>query len=472
MKRMLLVGLLSAFCFGQTDYYYMIGFHSAPRDLSALVVNSVNYRELPNSPYPFQASADDVFLSFNSTVPTREPGPFLYATRQDPDQIYGYRRLVDGQLETLPGFPLDLQADPNDSYGIVWFVKHPILPVVYSCNVWKDSISIYNILEDGSLAELEESPFQLYPTAPGPQGLAFSPDGKSAFLNTFETNGLFSMEVDSVTGRLRKLQHEAALGGDRGRGVVLSADGRYLYATVRNGMQIFGFRVDGRHLTPLEGFPWEPGIDTVFLQVQGRFMAIGGHTIRKAGIALIGENGNLAFAEGSPVAVHSPQMVYSAFSPRNDRILFGGNSYIYAFDLDTEGRMAGVEKSPVFLDGIYFGVSAAPEVTGDPISLYFSPRPRPGDQNIRIEGDPNTPFYLQNGDQCSGPYVTGSEGLLLLPTQVGADHQLQLKAYCDEIYTSDVVQTVPILSPLGLLAFISTLAMAGLYLRRKKEPAL
>jgi len=218
-------------------------------DLSALVINSVNYRELPNSPYPFQTSAGDVFLSFNNTVATQDPGPYLYAILQDPDQIYGYLRLSDGQLEPLPGFPIDLQPNPYIIFGTVWLVKHPILPLLYSCNVWKDHISIYRIQEDGSLEELEESRFQLYPTAPGPQGLAFSPDGRYAFLNTFEVEGFFTMKVDPDTDMLQDLQHETILGGNRGRRVVLTPDGRYLYATVRNGIQIYGFRVDGRNLT-------------------------------------------------------------------------------------------------------------------------------------------------------------------------------------------------------------------------------
>lgn len=469
MRIFIVSFLLCSFCSAQTDHFYTIGFHTAPRDLSALVVNSVNYRELPGSPYPFQTSSFDVFFSFNNTLPIEGPGRLLYATRQDPDQIYGYRRLADGQLDPLPGFPIDLQATPTDSYGIVWFVKHPILPVVYSCNVWKDHISIYHIQEDGGLEELAESPFHLAPTAPGPQGLAFSPDGEFAFLNTFEVEGMFTMAVDGETGMLSDLQHETILGGDRGRGVVLTPDGRYLYATVRNGMQIFGFRVDGRRLTPLEGFPWEPGVDTVWLQIQGRFMAIGGALIRKVGIALIGENGSLAFAEGSPRDVYSHSMFYSAFSPRNDRVLFGGDSLIHAFDLDFEGRMTSAPKSPTFLDGIYSGVSAAPEITGDPFSLYFSPSPEPGDPSIRIEGDPNTPFYLQNGDDCSGPYVTNEDGVIMLPVPVTTDQRFKLKAYCDEVYSADVVQTVPTLSSVGFLVFISTLVFTGLFFQRKKE---
>jgi len=472
MKGLFLISLLSAFCFGQTDYGYMIGFHTAPRDLSALVINSVNYRELPDSPYPFQASADDVFLSFTNTVATREPGPFLYATRQDPDQIYGYRRLLDGQLEPLPDFPLDLQANPYNTFGTVWLVKHPQLPVLYTCNVVQNNISIFRIQEDGSLLELEDSPFTVYPEAPSPQGLAFSPDGRYAFLNTFEINGLASMTVEPETGMLGDLRREATLGGNRGRGVVLTPDGRYLYATVRNGLDIYGFRVDDRNLTPLDGFPWNSGIDTVWLQVQGRFMAIGGDIIRKLGIALIGENGELSFAEGSPIELYGHQMYYSAFSPRNDRVIFGGNSLIHSFDLDNEGRITPVAKSPISLDGIYSGVSIAPEITGDPFHLRFSPHPEPGDQEIRIEGDPNTPFYLQNGDHCSGPYVTGADGFLTLPVPVHTDQQLQLKAYCDEVYSADVVQTVPILSQWGLLAFIFTIVLSSLYFLRKKEPTI
>ena len=423
-------------------------------------MNSQSNRELPESPYDFQDSPDDLLLTWVRTVTVSDPGPFLYASRQGPDQLYGYRRLPDGHLERLPGFPMNLQPNPLlPENCVVWLEKHPFLPVLYTSNAWSANVSIFRINSDGSLTEFAESPYAIESFIISPQGLAFTPNGKTAFLNTFDPDGIISMKVDT-RGMLSDAQHAANLAGEPGRGVIITEDGRYLYATDRVGNRFFGFEVNGSQLISLPGFPIEIPLDTAWPTIQGRWLAAGGNDVRKVALWEILADGSLRMAPNSPLNVHSGQLLYPAFNPSGTRISFGGNTFIHTFNIEANGYLATMGE-PVEVPGFCWGTSMAPEIMGDPHSLDFLKLPEPGDDVLVFSGQANTPFYLDIDGQCVGPLVTDEDGFLEYSYSVGLDQSFSIRTYCDEpgIQTT---HTVPTLSSLGLWILIILLALSSL----------
>jgi len=450
----------------QTDYFYSVG-DPGDRDVKAVVINSQSFRALPESPYPMEFSPDDVFFSFAHSVTVSDPGPFLYASRQDPSQIYGYRRLLDGHLEALPGFPINVQPrPPGFDIALVWMALHPTLPVLYTSNAFSSNFSMFRIEQDGGLSELPESPFPAGPT--GPQALALTPDGKTAFFNTFLPYGIFAMDVDAETGAFSNLRQAAPFA--RGRCVAITDDGRFLYATAWNDDRIYGYSISSGNLTPLEPFTTIVPVDLVWIFIRGRFISIGGFETMKVGIMIIGNDGSLTLAPGSPVDIYSLDMIYSAFSADGSRIFYGGNTYNHAFDLDQTGRLTLVAQGPIKFSAINYGVSASTETVGDPFNLSFGEPPEPGDQTILISGDPDTPFYLKINGVCEGPHSTGSNGRIEIARTVTIDQEILILAYCDESQPVGTFRSVPVLGPWGQAFFAGLLALAGVWVYGRNKP--
>lgn len=450
----------------QTDYFYTISNENLNRAVYGLALNSRTFRQVPSSPYPMEASKTDRGLLFVSTLVIQDPGSFLYATRQNPNQIYGYRRLLDGQLEPLPGFPLTFLNHPGTSQGgFVWMVKHPNLPVVYVVDGVSSSIRSFEISPSGALLEHETSPFNLPSTRLCPLVMVFSADEKIAFLSTFNRNsGILSLLVDPLTGQLSDARQEAPL--DFGRGLAITPDGCYLYASEEYESKIHGYSVSGRLLTPLPEFPITTPINAVWIFIQDRFLAIGGDATTNLAIMVIAPDGTLAYAPGSPFEIYAGQQIYASFSPRGDRIFFGGNTYLHAFDLAPDGRVTELATSPITLGYVHFGTSVAPELKGDPFSLRFQ-EPQLGDPNILIAGDPNTPFYFEVDDRCSGPHLTDARGEFRFPIAVTPDTHLAIKPYCDDALSADSLVTVPVLSHNALWLYIALLLLGAFTINRQ-----
>ncbi len=176
---------------------------------------------------------------------------------------------------------------------------------------------------------------------------------------------------------------------------------------------------------------------------------------------VIGNDGSLTFAPGSPVDIFSWQTIYSAFSADGSRILFGGNSYNHVFDLDQNGRLTPISQGPVEFDAINYGVSASTETVGDPFNLNFAEPPEPGDQSITVGGDPDTPFYLKVDGVCEGPFSTGSDGQIVIPREVTIDQAILILAYCDEVIPAASFRSVPVLGPWSQVFLVCLLGLGG-----------
>ena len=470
MNKLILAMLYCLPLLAQTDHIYLNCLIKNPRKIRVLNVNSQSYRELPESPYPFEPSGNDVFILFVSTLAIDDPGPYLYATRQGPDQIYGYRRLPDGHLEPLPGSPTTPYVAPGTAgLGFVWLEKHPLLPVLYTSNAAPDTINIYRIEPDGRLTEFPESPFSVRHLASSPQALAFTPSGDIAFLNNFDTRGILALKLDDQ-GMFTGVEPAARVGNEPGRGVRVTRDGRYLYATNRIGTQIFGFSIEGTVLTPLPDFPIDIPFQTVWFAIQGDWLAAGSASTGHVAVWRILPDGNLQLGPGSPIEVHSDDLYYPAFSPDGRRLSFGGNTYLWLFDLAEDGRLTVSHHAPVIRGGICYGASMAPEIRGDPHALTFLTPPQPGDKRVILHGQANTPFYLLSDGQCHGPYTTDDDGFAEIDLPVGEDQTIHIRAYCDESQNIDTAHTVPALTSFGLSILVLVLMTIALHYRTRSMP--
>ena len=454
--------LSSSFAAAQTDHIYAVG--QLENGINAFVLNSESFQRTPASPYPFQPQWFFVGLPFTTSIAVTDPGPFLYVARQNPDHIYSYRRLPTGQLEPLPGSPLEVGPPPHDVGG-VWLVKHPSLRILYLTTAI-DTIQYYRIREDGSLFEHEDSPYRFSPQIPTPQAMVFTPAGDITFVNTMHEESILSLNVDPKTGTLSDAQPAYNL-DVIWQGLAITEDGQFAYATVFPKDQLYGFRVQGRHLIPLDGFPMDLPVDPVFPTIKQGFMALGGNLVHMAAVYKIQEDGSLQAVPGSPIKSQYGQLSYSAFSPRMDRVIFGGNSSMNIFSFGTDGTLAQIENTQIRIDDLFFGISVAPEIHGDPYSLVFNPPLDIGLPSIRIEGDPYTTFFLDINGTCHGPHTTDSAGNIELPIAVLPDQTIEIRVFCDENQPVSQTATVPTLGGIGLFLFIFSLLVAGLFFKSR-----
>ncbi len=449
----------------QTDYFYLVSSPDVGRQVTGLAVNSQTFRELPSSPYPLERTEDDGYRLYHGSVTFSDPGPFLYVYRHEPVQIYGYRREIDGQLTLLPGFPLTFLNPPGTAQAGIWSIlKHPYLPVLYTVDYAWDRVRAFRVETSGILSELPGSPLAVYPTIIGLHSMSISPDGRFGFLTSYEAapvnndpaltfTGISTITMDPKTGVMLSFRREANTAVPP-HGMTLTDDGRFLYITNFTPGEIHGYAVKGDHLMELPTSPFIVPLDPVFLWTQGTMLAVGGDESQSVALCTIQGDGSLTLAPGSPVPVHSANNIYAAFSPRGDRILFGGNTFVVAFDITPDHRLIPIPGTPYPLQGINWGVSVAPELKGDLFSLRFDPKPHLGDTQISVIGDAHTPFYLKRNGVCTGPFTTDANGHFEMPVPViGADTLFTLHAYCDESANGDYAATVPTLHP-PMLTFL------------------
>lgn len=123
-----------------------------------------------------------------------------------------------------------------------------------------DRIFVYRIGAKTRALSPAQPPYATAPAGSGPRHLVFSPDGRTAFVNTELDAVIRSYAWNAKTGQLRALAATPTTSpgftGPRSAGeILLSADGRFLYASHRGENALIVYRTHAGRLAELQRLP-------------------------------------------------------------------------------------------------------------------------------------------------------------------------------------------------------------------------
>jgi 6-phosphogluconolactonase len=273
------------------------------------------YAALRSAPFPVSSFAVDPAngrLSCRGTAPLPAPmayisvaggGRLLVGASYKEGKVSVSRIDSNGCVETPPSQVLT--TPPK---------AHCILPgrsgdVVYATTVEGNAILIFRLdVERGKLVPADVPTIRCRPGA-GPRHLALHPSLDVLYCVTEQSGMVATFAIESRTGALHELQYESMMAPDfqgnaRAADLRVTADGRFLYASVRSTDVIAGFRIDPRSgevsaigLFAAEGSPRGFAIDPL-----GRFLICAGQSQNTVGVFAIDPDGG-ALAPRHRIAV-------------------------------------------------------------------------------------------------------------------------------------------------------------------------
>ena len=191
---------------------------------------------------------------------------------------------------------------------------HCILPgrsgdVVYATTVEDNAILIFRLdVASGQLAPADVPSMPCRPGA-GPRHLVLHPTLDVLYCVTEQSGMVAAFAIEPNTGALRELQYEAMMtpdfqGNARAADLHVTADGRFLYASVRSTDVIGGFRIDPRsgELSTIGLFAAESSPRGFAIDPQGRFLICAGQSHNTVGVFSIDPDGG-ALAPRHRIAV-------------------------------------------------------------------------------------------------------------------------------------------------------------------------
>ncbi|MBJ7353377.1 MAG: beta-propeller fold lactonase family protein [Thermoleophilaceae bacterium] len=299
-----------------------------------------------------------------------------------------------------------------------------------------DKVSAWNAGADGSLTELSGSPFDIgQAPAAGLSGLAFSPDGTRAVATFSFSGGIRAITVNAtgslvpaqnVAGSLNggaaaiapnaKFVYQGVFGALKGvmaytinasgqlaalpgspyssgtsfEDVLITPDGKFLYAVQSGAIRPFAIAADGS-LTP--GVPYAfSGVDTIRMAPSGKHLFATSFTDNTVAGFVIKADGNLEIA-GPPVPAGSTSVGRYALSHDGSRL------YLSDYNGDTLGsNIYAVLVYAVAADGSLSFMGGVPTASERPRDLALSPDGR----------------YLYGADLSSGnvfAFTIGANGM-------------------------------------------------------------
>jgi len=258
------------------------------------------YAALRSGSFPVTAFAVDPAsgrLSCRGTAPL--PAPMAYIS------VAGSGRLLMGAsykegILSVSRIDSDGRVQAPPSQVVTTPPKaHCILPgrsgdVVYATTIDGNAILIFRLdAENGKLVPAPMPSMQCRPGA-GPRHLALHPTLGVLYCVTEQSGALAAFAIEPDTGALRELQYETLMprgceGNARAADVHATADGHFVYASVRSTDVIAGFRIDPRSgtLSPIgfvaaEGSPRGFAVDPL-----GRFLICAGQSENTVGVFAI-----------------------------------------------------------------------------------------------------------------------------------------------------------------------------------------
>ena len=120
---------------------------------------------------------------------------------------------------------------------------------VYVADLGIDRIVVYAIDENGGLSHRPEDDLTV-PPGLGPRHIVFRPDGRMLFMVSELIPTVISIAVDVATGKLSQLDAFSIASRDGGvvqpAGILLSADGSFLFVGLRMCNEILGLSIDAK----------------------------------------------------------------------------------------------------------------------------------------------------------------------------------------------------------------------------------
>jgi 6-phosphogluconolactonase len=245
-------------------------------------------------------------LVFTEVAPN---GKFVLATSYDGGELVVYPIESDGKLG--PAVDKKSFGDGAQTHSVR---VHPSGKWAYAPNKGLDKIAQFSFDEaTGKLTALTPA---FAAGHDGPRHLAFSPDGKRAYVMHELDNQLTSYEVGSG-GALTQLDSKSALppsfkGESTGAHVLVHKSGKFVYASTRGADVVTVFATDEQgKLTPIESTPTLGKVPRNFdIDPSGAFLVVANQGKDNAGASLvvfaIGADGKLT-PRGTPVTdVQSP----------------------------------------------------------------------------------------------------------------------------------------------------------------------
>ncbi len=269
---------------------------------------------------------------------------FLYlGSQESPGKVYGYaQHPTSGALLSIIGSPFSIAAN-NSTYGVVISPDNKFL---YAANVSSGTVSIFSI--NPTNGKLTAVGVPVTSGGGSPNGLFFHPTGKYLYVTNQTGNSVSGFSVDSAGG-LTALAGSpfATTGATTINGLVVSANGKFLYAAAMGGTGgVAGFSINELTgiLTVIPGSPFMNTLggvttntgDGISIHPNGNWLYMGLVGIRKIGAWSINQTTGVLTAIEAPILNNS------------------SSGYI-----DNGGSASTVSDNGLFLYGTAFSTSGA-----------------------------------------------------------------------------------------------------------------
>jgi 6-phosphogluconolactonase len=266
------------------------------------------YAALRTAPFPVTAFAVDAAsgrLSRRGTAPL--PAPMAYISVGGSGRLLMGASYKEGKLSVSRIGPNGNVQAPPSQVVTTPPKAHCILPgrsgeFVYATTI--DGNAILSFRLDVKSGELRPADMPSVACRPGsgPRHLALHPSLDVLYCVNETSGTLAVFTIESTTGALRELQYETMMspgfqGNARAADVHVTADGQFVYASVRSTDVIAGFRIDPRSgkLSPLGSFAAEGSPRGFAVDPPGRFLICAGQSQNTVAVyAIDPNNGALA----------------------------------------------------------------------------------------------------------------------------------------------------------------------------------
>lgn len=305
------------------------------------------------SPWPYYLLSVVVWLLMK---PAPAQAPFIYVNNETrPNTVSAFRMDFEGRLSPIPGSPFPTGGDGGQASVFRVFSNATIRTTrdfLFVCNTASDTISVFDIHADGSLAPVDGSPFETGGRLP--VALATNPQGTLLFVSHFVSGdlGIFSIAPDGQLTPLpgspfdvRPLREPAAL--------VVNSTGERLFVVGENAVSVYRIEPEGV-VTPLARSQTEWPLEILVITPDDRFLyATGPEADGIVGFRLSAQ-GDVMPLPGSPFPGSSGGPLHGLAIDPNGKSLLGtapGEAGVYLYRIGFNGRLERDPRSPFSTSG-------------------------------------------------------------------------------------------------------------------------